>query len=476
MGVTRPLPIFQSSILPVVLRFTFHVSRPMQKVFVLDQKKNPLMPTHPARARQLLKRGRAVVHKRAPFTIRLKDREGGDLQPVLLKIAPDASTTGIAIIREGDGKAEVLHLAELHHQSGIREKMVARRNYRHRRRSANLRYRPRRFSNRVRKAGWLPPSMQSPVDQVTSWVLRYRRLVPIRALSVETARFDPQKFQNPATSDVEYQKGKLAGDEVRAFLETKWGKRCAYCGAKGVRLQVEHIIPESRGGTNRIANLTLACAPCNRRKGSQTAAEFGYPEISAKASAPIPNADACGRVRWVLYRAMKATGLPVEIGTRPWTHQNRLRLKLSERPALKALCVGTSTPKQLLGLERAMVLSIGALGRGQYKRTNVDKYGFPRSYLPRQKRIKGFMTGDWVKANVPQGKYAGTSEGTVLVRTSGYFDIRKGGARIAQGVNAKYLTLIQRFDGYAYALEKVRTTSARTKPTPTRSGRSWRRK
>ncbi len=40
-------------------------------IFVLDKKKQPLMPCSEKRARLLLARGRAVVHKRYPFTIRL---------------------------------------------------------------------------------------------------------------------------------------------------------------------------------------------------------------------------------------------------------------------------------------------------------------------------------------------------------------------------------------------------------------------
>ena len=67
------------------------------------------------------------------------------------------------------------------------------------------------------------------------------------------------------------------------------------------------------------------------------------------------------------------------------------------------------------------------------------------------------------RAGVPRGKYAGTHEGTVLVRKSGYFDIRKDGVRIAQGINAKYFTLIQRFDGYAYKLENLRPSLRQTK-------------
>jgi KaiC/GvpD/RAD55 family RecA-like ATPase len=42
-------------------------------VFVLDSRKKHLNPTHPARARKLLKMGKAAVFKRYPFTIILKE-------------------------------------------------------------------------------------------------------------------------------------------------------------------------------------------------------------------------------------------------------------------------------------------------------------------------------------------------------------------------------------------------------------------
>ena len=69
-------------------------------VFVLDTKKKPLMPCTPKRARQLLARGRAVVHRVAPFVIRLKDRQVEDsvLQPLALKIDPGSQTTGMTLV------------------------------------------------------------------------------------------------------------------------------------------------------------------------------------------------------------------------------------------------------------------------------------------------------------------------------------------------------------------------------------------
>ena len=45
----------------------------MQRVLVIDANKQPLMPCHPARARELLRAGKAAVHKHSPFTIILKE-------------------------------------------------------------------------------------------------------------------------------------------------------------------------------------------------------------------------------------------------------------------------------------------------------------------------------------------------------------------------------------------------------------------
>jgi hypothetical protein len=192
-------------------------------VFVVDKRKKPLMPCSEKRARLLLERGRAVVHRRCPFTIRLKDRAGGDVQPVRLKLDPGAQTTGVALVREaGDDGQHVLHLAETTHRSkAIRTHMQQRARFRRRRRSANLRYRAKRFDNRRRPQGRLPPSLQSRVDSIATWVGRYRRLAPVSAISLEHVRFDMQAMQNPDIGGIAYQQGELAGYEVREYLLEK---------------------------------------------------------------------------------------------------------------------------------------------------------------------------------------------------------------------------------------------------------------
>jgi hypothetical protein len=209
-------------------------------VFVLDQKKRPLMPCTERRARLLLQRGRAVIHRFRPFTIRLKDRllEDSMLQPVVLKIDPGSQTTGMAIVREEEtpeGKVHhVLHFSELRHKGDlVAERMRKRAAYRRRRRTHNLRYRPPRFNNRCRPVGWLTPCMRSRVGNVLSWVKRYAQWVPMVRIDLEYTKFDTQKLQNPEISGVAYQQGELAGYEVREYLLEKWGRRCAYCGAEG---------------------------------------------------------------------------------------------------------------------------------------------------------------------------------------------------------------------------------------------------
>src|SRR6266567_3565659 len=106
-------------------------------------------------------------------------------------------------------------------------------------------------------------------------------------VGVDTGSFDTQKMQNPEVSGASYQQGQLAGYLLREYLLAKWQRQCAYCQTSGVPLQVEHLMPKSRGGSDRASNLVIACEPCNKGKGSQTAEEFGYPEIQAQARVPL---------------------------------------------------------------------------------------------------------------------------------------------------------------------------------------------
>lgn len=429
----------------------------MSRVFVLDTNKYPLMPCSPRRARILRARGKAAVFKRYPYTIILKPKVpvGAQLpfafEPVItplieshlrLKIDPGSKTTGLAIVNDLTG--EIVFAAELTHRGQrIKAALDSRRALRRSRRQRKTRYRKPRF-NRTKPHGWLAPSLQSRVENVMTWVRRLQRVCPISALSQELVRFDTQLMQDAEISGVEYQQGELAGYEVREYLLEKWQRTCAYCGKTDVPLEIEHMTPKSRGGSNRVSNLTIACHACNQRKGNKTAAEFGHPELQAKAKQSLKDAAAVNSTRWALYRRLEAIGLPLEVGTGGRTKWNRAQRDLPKTHWLDAACVGASTPEQLT-VDGVKPLTIAATGHGRRQMCTTDKFGFPKAHKSGSKSFMGFQTGDMVRAVIPIGKYAGSHTGRVTIRATPNFMLNRF------NVHPKYLRCLQKSDGYAYA-------------------------
>lgn len=121
---------------------------------------------------------------------------------------------------------------------------------------------------------------------------------------------------------------------------------------------------------------------------------------------------------------------------------NRERFGLPKTHALDALCVGDTAG---VSGAHAPVLEIKARGRGQRCRTNVDASGFPRGYRVRAMTVRGFRTGDLVRAAVPQGKRTRVRMGPVAVRASGPFRVGT-----ADGISWRDCRLLQRTDGYGH--------------------------
>jgi hypothetical protein len=175
-------------------------------------------------------------------------------------------------------------------------------------------------------------------------------------------------------------------------------------------------------------------------------------KIKVNAKRPLKDAAAVNSTRWALFNALKALGLPVETGSGGKTKWNRSRLDVPKTHALDAACVGNI--ESLTDWE-VPSLSIKATGRGAYSRTRLDKYGFPRGYLTRDKRIHGFQTGDMVKAVLDTGVHAGTWVGRVAVRASGSFNIQTVNG-VRQGIGYKHCQVIQRADGYGYSTTQTK--------------------
>ena len=434
-------------------------------VMVVDKHGSDLMPTCPKRARLLLKEKRADVFCKNPFTIRILDREGGVFQPVELKLDPGSKVTGAALMVRGEVRGWFAVAAwEIHHRGhAIRDALLSRSRLRRGRRSRKTRYRPPRFKNRTRAKGWLAPSLQSRVNNLIAFMNRLIRVCPVSEIPVEQVRFDTQLMANPDIQGVQYQQGALAGYEVREYLLEKWRRQCVYCKAKDLPLQIEHLIPRSRGGTDKISNLALACNRCNQKKGNQLLEVFlhGKPELlaflnrQAKQSPNHKDLAAVNATRLALVKRLENTfpHLIVSTWTGGHTKFNRTQQGLPKTHWLDAACVGDSGQAvDVSGITH--ITSIHAKGRGSRQMCKPDKHGFPRTKAKSVKRLHGFQTGDRVKLNKPSGKHKGTYEGTVSIRATGMFDIKSTQGLKVAGRHDRF-TLMSRFDGYAYTHQRV---------------------
>jgi 5-methylcytosine-specific restriction endonuclease McrA len=391
-----------------------------------------------------------------PFTIVLKYRADGDVQDVEFKIDPGSKTTGIALVALFQRGRELVWGANLQHRGqAIRLSLESRRSLRRGRRGRKTRYRQARFLNRARREGWLPPSLESRVGNIRTWYDRLLKYSPIASAEVETVRFDMQVMRNPNIQGKEYQQGELSGYETREYLLEKWNRCCAYCGAKDVPLQVEHIKPRAIGGSNSVTNLTLACEPCNRKKGAKPVEDFlkGKPEVLnrvlAHAKAPLKDAAAVNATRYATGNAVKSVGLPTGFWSGGRTKKNRVSQGYEKDHFIDAACVGV-TGESVFIPDGFSPLSIKAMGRGTRQVVRTDRYGFPRGAAGRVKRVQGFQTGDLVRLVQPAGKYAGEYVGRLAsVRARGDFDIKTESAKVTSSY--RNFQLIQRGDGYDYS-------------------------
>lgn len=445
------------------------------KIFVLDKHHTPLAPCSPRRAKELLKSGRAVVHKRYPFTIRVKDCLASDctVQPLTLKIDPGSKTTGIAITssqEKSDGiKENSVFLCELeHHSVKITNDMSSRASMRRGRRTRNLRYRQPRFLNRTKENGWLAPSVRARVEGVEILCNKFKSLCNVDKIDIEYAIFDTQKMINSDIAGVEYQQGTLFGYEVREYILQRDNRQCAYCDATNVPLNIDHWIPRNpkngqEKGTDRVGNLVLACIPCNQRKGNTAGPEFvkdakRLATIQSKMSKNLSNATQTNILRKFIYQRL--CGTYGENNVRGWnssrTKFNRHKFGIKKTHSLDALCVGDMNEVKVAKI--SPVLHIKSMGRGNRQMCQTDKFGFPKCIRSRQRKANGYQTGDIIEVNiskegriVPCGRYT-----TRITKTGGGFR----GVVLDKTVKLSFKdmgVILHRADGYNYRFSNVTT-------------------
>ena len=189
-------------------------------VYVQSQDHRLLMPTHPAKARSLLKTGKATVVRRTPFTIQHLYDAGNQVQPLTHAIDTGSSTLGSAVA--GDS-GRVYYMSEVDVRNDIRRTLEQLSNKRSLRRNRKTRYRPCRGLNRANstKKGRFSPTMVSKFNAHHKEIRFAASLLPVSKFVLETGAFDPHALKNPQVlvDKSLYQKGTNFGYEnTKAYV------------------------------------------------------------------------------------------------------------------------------------------------------------------------------------------------------------------------------------------------------------------
>ena len=399
-------------------------------VYIINKNNNPLMPTTPRKARHLLEAGKANIIGYNPFTIQLTWDCEENVQSITLGIDPGYDWIGYGAVTY----SRELISGEIELRSDIKGLLEKRASYRRTRRS-RLWHREPRFNNRSKPEGWLAPSIQHKLDTHLKLIDKIKSILPITSTIIEIATFDQQKMQNPEISGIEYQQGTLQGYEIREYLLEKFKHKCAYCNKSNIPLEIEHIIPKSRGGSNRASNLTIACHECNQSKNNLTAEEFGYPSIQAKAKKALKASTFMNIVKKRLFEIIKKDN-STSYTYGYITKRNRIFHNISKSHSNDAFIIAGGSTQERISI--TISKQVRRQNRSLYKANLIKGGRLKRNTI---KKSKGFRRFDKVKF-----------EKTICfiygLRSSGYFSLKSiSGEKIHASANYKKLTLIEHARG-----------------------------
>ena len=227
-------------------------------VFVIDSAGKPLLPTCEARARLLLKGGRATVYSVEPFTIQLKRKIRNPVGEFKVGIDDGAKTVGISVAHD----KKVVFAGNIQLRQDVSKKMLQRSQYRRTRRSRKLRHRPARFLNRVKK-GWLPPSIRQKKESILRVLDDLKKRINVTGSVVEQGQFDISSMSaGYKLTGKEYQLSEYEGNNWRQKVLWRDRYTCQHCGSED-KLQAHHIRKRLKGGTNRVSNGATLCEQCH---------------------------------------------------------------------------------------------------------------------------------------------------------------------------------------------------------------------
>jgi hypothetical protein len=402
-------------------------------VYVLSINGKPLMPCKAAKARKLLKQGRAKVVKRTPFTIQLNFDCENQVQDVKLGVDTGYKHVGLSAVSSD----KELFRSEVELRTDIQKLLSEKRQYRRTRRN-RLWYRKARFLNRGIKAGWLAPSVEHRLNEHVKAVDFVKSILPVSEITVEAAVFDIQKIKNPDITGTDYQNGDQKDFwNVREYVLYRDGHKCQACNGKSKDkvLNVHHIESRQTGG-DRPDNLITLCESCHK------AYHKGKIELKVKKHKAFKAETIMSILRWKIVNKLRELGNAVSITYGYLTKSSRIALKLEKSHANDAFCIAGGS-----GQERTdnnyFIKYVRKCNRSLFK-ANLLKGG--KRKVNTIKQAFGFHRFDKVL-------YGKIECFIYSLRSSGYFDLRLlTGEKINASVKYIKLRLIETFKTRRIAL------------------------
>lgn len=278
-----------------------------EAVYIIGINGKPEMPCFKkGKVRHLLKDRRAKWVKSSILPTLQLLYEQSDIYTQDVHLGLDEGANHIGVSATSHGK-ETLSLELETRSSDIKKYKDEQRGNRRDRRNRKTRYRKPRFNNRgnSKKKGRLSPTAQHREDTHVNLVKYVHSILPVTVQSFEEARFDTQMIENSSISGTEYQQGKMAEHEnFKEFVRYRDNHTCAICHTKG-KGDVHHIIPVSKGGTDRADNGVFLCKKCHEdlHKG-----KIKLPEnlnLAAKSLQKLKNAAAMNTMSKRLIKRMR---------------------------------------------------------------------------------------------------------------------------------------------------------------------------
>jgi len=397
-------------------------------VYVISKDGKTLMPTkRHGKVRRLLKQGLAKVVRRGPFTIQLLYDTTTYTQPLTVGIDIGSKTVGISAITE---KQELLSM-EVELRQDIKRLLLERREYRRNRRYRKRRYRKPRFLNRRRYEGWLAPSVQWKVDAHIRLVNLIAKILPVTKIVIEIAPFDTHKIVNPDVEGIQYQEGpQKSFSDVREYCLWRAGYKSELSGKKGI-LEVHHIIPRSKGGTDNPSNLIVLTAEEHKALHE---GKIKIPRSKLEKVRILKDASHVSTIGWHIVNRLKQQ-YDVGITFGSITKSKRIEMGLEKTHRNDAFVIADGNKN----INRTTKWYFGKFFRRQNRsihKANPIKGGIRPSNTV--KEVRGFRRFDKVRYKNQIGIIHG-------LRSSGYFDIRTlSGEKIHSSAKWSNLKLLEK--------------------------------